>query len=167
MLEVLREGVLVAWLASSLVMVVGKGVPLMVWVVVMVLGVEVVGSEVVEPVVVGSEVVVASWLEDGVDEESVEEVESVVEEDESVVEVGVAEDCVIVGDEVSETDVLDSVADSEVEVSVVSVEEAEALPEGRRLPTSETKALWPAVTVTSDREYRKNENFEIRILGKQ
>lgn len=157
---VLRLGGLVDWLASSLVMVVGKGVPLMVWMVVIVWGVVVVGSEVVEAVDDGSVVVVASWLEDAVDEsvvvESVEVGESD-EVDESVV--GVAEDSVGVGDEDSEADVLVSAA--------VSVADADALDPSNRLPTSETNPLWPAVTATSDREYKRKEKFENRMLGRQ
>ena len=154
------------WVASSLVMVVGKGVPLMVWMVVMVWGVVVLGSEVVEAVDDGSVVVVASWLEDAVDEsvvvESVEVGDSVEvgesdEVDESVV--GVAEDSVGVGDEDSETDVLVSVA--------VSVGVADALDPSNRSPASETSPLWPAVMATSEREYTRKEKFENRMLGRQ
>ncbi|KAK5682044.1 hypothetical protein LTS12_029227, partial [Elasticomyces elasticus] len=78
--------------------------------------------------------------------------ESVVEEVE--VSVGVAE-----GDSV----VLVSVADSVVDTSVG---DAEALPEFKRLPTSD-KTLWPEVMATSDKEYSRKEKFEIRIVGEQ
>lgn len=103
-----------------------------------------------------SVVVVASGLDVVVAESVVglELDESVVVE-EVEVSVGVAE-----GDSV----VLVSVADSVVDTSVG---DAEALPEFKMLPTSETKALWPEVTATSDKEYSRKEKFEIRIVGEQ
>lgn len=151
LLEVLREGELVdAASSAALVMVVGRGVPLMVWIVVIVLGAAVVWSEVVVPVLDESVVVVASELD--------------VEVVESEVGVGLGESVVEVSVGVGEEDslVLVSVAESVVDVSVG---DAEALPEFKKLPTSETKALWPEVTATSDKEYSRKERLAIRIVG--
>lgn len=170
----LRPGELVASPAALVLtevelMVVGTGVPLMVWTVVttttweVVLGFEVVVAPVfVGPVVVASLVVVAE-VEDG------PSVVVVSELDEEEVDVGVVSDSDVDEAEVDASEVVVGVSDSEDEEdeevdSEVDVAEGAELSDVTRSLISETTALCPEVTATRDREYSKNERLARRIM---
>lgn len=120
--------------------------------------VELLESDEVGPVVEASEVVVASLVDVGVVEESVDEL-SEVDVDESDVEVGV--------------DSADVEVDSEVEADSVSeLDEDSVVVAGLELditisPISPTMLLWPAVTATRDREYKKNEREATRMMDER
>lgn len=125
--------------------------------------VELLESDEVGPVVEASEVVVASLVDVGVVEASVDEL-SEVDVDESDVEVGV-------DSAVEEVD--SSEVDSEVEADSVSeLDEDSVVVAGLELditrsPKSPTKLLWPAVTATRDREYKKNEREATRMMDER
>lgn len=124
--------------------------------------VELLESDEVGPVVEASEVVVASLVDVGVVEASVDEL-SEVDVDESDVEVGVD----------SAVEEVDSEVDSEVEADSVSeLDEDSVVVAGLELditrsPKSPTKLLWPAVTATRDREYKKNEREATRMMDER
>lgn len=174
----LRPGALVASPAALVLtevelMVVGTGVPLMVWTVVttttweVVLGFEVVVAPVlVGPVVVESLVAVAE----------VEEGPSVVvvsELDDEEVDVGVVCDSEVDEVEVDSSEVVVGVSDSEDEEDedVSEVDSGVDVAEGTELSDvtmsliSETTALCPEVTATRDREYSKNERLARRMMA--
>lgn len=116
--------------------------------------VELLESDEVGPVVEASEVVVASLVDLGVVEASVDEL-SEVDVDESDVEVGVDSADVEVDSEVE----ADSVSELDEDSVVVAGLELDIT----RSPISPTK-FWPAVTATRDREYKKNEREATRMV---
>lgn len=157
-----RPGALVeSGLLLAEVEVVGTGVPLMVTIVVTAFSVvELLESDEVGPVVEASVVVVASLVDVGVVETSVDELSEVDVDESDDVGVGVGVDSSVVEVDSEVVDEADSVSELDEDSVVVPGLELDITIS----PIPSTKLPWPAVTATRDREYKKNESEAIRMV---
>ena len=157
-----RPGALVeSGLLLAEVEVVGTGVPLMVTIVVTAFSVvELLESDEVGPVVEASVVVVASLVDVGVVETSVDELSEVDVDESDDVGVGVGVDSSVVEVDSEVVDEADSVSELDEDSVVVPGLELDITIS----PILRTKLPWPAVTATRDREYKKNESEATRMV---
>jgi hypothetical protein len=102
---------------------------------------------------------------------------SVVEVDESVVDVVdgsdfvvglvslVVEELSVVSEDDVEVELVEVVADDVLDVVVASVLVRAALLEVTAFPPPVAATLWPEVTANKDKEYKRNEKLETRMMG--